>query len=36
MSEPQVLTYTPPRDGVHTEPGAIRFVIIKLPHALTT
>jgi sulfate/thiosulfate transport system permease protein len=30
MSEPQVLSYTPPRDGVHTEPGVIRFVIVAL------
>src|SRR4029453_18971754 len=30
MSEPHALTYTPPRDDVHTEPGAIRFVIVAL------
>ena len=30
MSEPQILTYTPPRIDVHTEPGAVRFVIIAL------
>ncbi|TKW78246.1 MAG: sulfate ABC transporter permease subunit CysW [Bradyrhizobium icense] len=30
MSEQHSLTYTPPRDDVHTEPGAIRFVIVVL------
>jgi len=30
MSEQHSLTYTPPRDDVHTEPGAIRFVIVTL------
>src|SRR5439155_13259026 len=30
MSAPQALSYTPPRDDVHTEPGAIRFAIVAL------
>ena len=30
MSEQHSLTYTPPRGDVHTEPGAIRFVIVAL------
>ena len=25
MNEPQTLSYVPPRDGVHTEPGVIRL-----------
>ena len=29
MNQPQTLSYTP-RDQVHTEPGAIRFVIVVL------
>src|SRR5262245_710653 len=29
MTQSQTLSY-PPRDGVHTEPGAIRFVIVAL------
>src|SRR3569833_1945407 len=30
MSTPQALASAPPRDGVHTEPGVIRFVIVAL------
>src|SRR5215470_10100878 len=30
MSEQHSLTYSAPRDDVHTEPGAIRFVIVAL------
>src|SRR5262245_18566689 len=30
MSEQHSLTYMPPRDDVHTEPGVIRFVVIAL------
>ena len=30
MNEPQAISWTPSRDDVHTEPGAIRFVIVAL------
>ena len=30
MNEPQAISWTPPRDDLHTEPGAIRFVIVAL------